>query len=109
MTARYRKPTQFYLPPALRERLEQRAEQEARTVSKMGEILLAQALGVAGGGDDRASVARTEPDPREGRKRASRTKDAGVAPVSPPATPRAARTTVCEHRIPADAFCARCD
>lgn len=99
MTNRYRRPVTIYLPPAAREALEARAAADARTVSKQGELLLVQALGVGGAGTEPVAPATERRGGGAGRARSPR----------PASAEPAKRTAPCVHRIPADAFCARCD
>jgi hypothetical protein len=96
LTERYRRPVTIYLPPAALEALGRRASSEARTKSKMGELLLVDALGVPDGGEERAGARG-----RSARRPAAK---AVAARSSAPS-----RTGPCAHRIPPDAFCARCD
>lgn len=106
MTERYRRPVTIYLPPAALEALDQRASSEARTKSKMGELLLVGALGVT-----------TEPEPtitktdvgeeRAGARGRSARRPAAKAVAARSSAPP--RKTMCEHRIPPEAFCSRCD
>lgn len=86
--SRYKKPVSVYLPPAIHEVLAARAEAEARSLSKMAEILLTGSL--APERQDRPA------DAREIIARARRA--AGVTRKEP-----------CEHRVPPDSHCARCD
>jgi hypothetical protein len=93
--SRYRKQVVLYLAPALDEALRLRASNESRTVSKMGEILLTEALA----DELEETEAAHEPVPIAVAKGGGY--DAALAKVS-------ARGGKCPHGVPKTAYCKKC-